>query len=112
MALFRSIQMYIERRNQYVEFKEERRNYSADFKANVALAAMQGEKSIAELAMQFAVHPNQISLWKQQMLNNLNRVFDNDHNVSELESKPANKHHARIGQLTAENDFLTKVLGR
>ncbi len=104
--------MYIERRNQYVEFKEERRNYSAEFKAAVALAAMKGDKSMAELAMQFAIHPNQIGLWKQQMLNNLNRVFDNDCAMPEPENKPGKNHHAKIGQLTAENDFLTKVLGR
>ncbi len=104
--------MNIERRNQHTDFKEDRRNYPADFKATVALAAMKGDKSMAELSMQFAIHPNQIGLWKQQLINNLNRVFDNDGALLEFESKPTNKHHAKIGQLTAENDFLTKVLGR
>ena len=92
--------------------QEERRSYSADFKAQVTLAAMKGDKSHAELAMEFAVHPNLIGLWKQQMLNNLNRVFDGDSNTLENIPKFIDNRHAKIGQLMAENDFLTKVLGR
>jgi transposase len=114
MELFRKHTMNTERRTFSTDFnvKEERRSYSADFKAQVALAAIKGDKSQAELAMQFAIHPNQISLWKQQMLNNLNRVFDNNCDVAAIENKIVNNHPAKIGQLMAENDFLTKVLGR
>jgi transposase len=101
-----------DRRVHHADFNEERRSYSADFKAKVALAAMNDDKSIAELAMQFAVHHTQVSLWKQQLLNNLNRVFDNDYDNPENKAKTTESHHAKIGQLTAENDFLTKVLGR
>jgi transposase len=96
----------------YFNVQEERRTYSADFKAQVTLAALKGDKSHAELAMEFAVHPNLISLWKQQMLNNLNRVFDGDSNAVEKTPTFIDNRHAKIGQLMAENDFLTKVLGR
>jgi transposase len=106
--------MYIERRSFPTEFNvhEERRAYSAEFKAQVALAAIRGEKSHAELGMEFAIHPNQVSLWKQQMLNNVNKVFDDDREYYEIVANIADNRHARIGQLMAENDFLTRVLGR
>ncbi len=106
--------MNTERRTFSTDFivQEERRAYSADFKAQVALAAIKGEKSHAELAMEFSVHPNLVGLWKQQLLNNLNRVFDNDSDNFESVTKFADNRHAQIGQLMAENDFLTKVLGR
>lgn len=110
--------MNTERRMFPTEFNghEERRAYSANFKAQVALAAIKGEKSHAELAMEFAIHPNQVSLWKQQMINNVNKLFDNDSEYSEYYDEAmaniADSRHAKIGQLMAENDFLTKVLGR
>ena len=106
--------MNTERRFLTTEFnvQEERRGYSADLKAQVALAAIKGEKSHAELGLEFAVHPNQVSLWKQQMLNNINRVFDNDNGITTSLPKAIDYRHAKIGQLMAENDFLTKVLGR
>jgi transposase len=95
-----------------LNIQEERRGYSADFKAQVALAAIKGEKSHAEIGLEFAIHPNQVSLWKQQLLNNVSRVFDNDNGRVESLPKPFDNRHAKIGQLMAENDFLTKVLGR
>ncbi len=52
-----------------------RRYHSAKFKAKVALAALKGDRTLAELAEQFDVHPNQISDWKQQMLDNASQVF-------------------------------------
>lgn len=90
----------------------ERRNYPADFKAQVAMAAMKGDKTLAELGMEFSVHPNLVSQWKQQFADNINRVFDNDDDNLESGPKTDNNRHAKIGQLMAENDFLTKVLGR
>jgi transposase len=90
----------------------ERRTYSADFKAQVAMAAIKGDKTLAELAIEFAIHPNQVSLWKRQLANNITRVFDNDDDNLENSPKTADNRHAKIGQLMAENDFLTKVLGR
>ena len=106
--------MFTERRTNSAFFyaQEERRSYSASFKAQVALEAIRDDKTTTELAMQFAVHPNQVSLWKQQFVNNIHRVFDNDITTLEIEPKAANGQHAKIGQIMAENDFLTKVLGR
>ena len=94
------------------DLPEERRGYSADFKAQVALEAIKGEKSHAEIGLEFAIHPNQVSLWRQQLLNNLNLLFDNDDIVLDINPKIADNRHSKIGQLMAENDFLTKVLGR
>jgi transposase-like protein len=91
--------------------QEDRRTYSADFKAKVALAAMRGDKTLAELATEFTVNPDQISLWKQQLVDNICQVFDQE--GLGVEKTPArNNRHAKIGELMAENDFLTKVLGR
>lgn len=104
--------MYHERRTHLMEFKvqEERRSYSANFKAQVALEAMKGEKTLLELAMEFAIHPSQITLWQQQFASNINLVFENGQ--AKNTSKTNDSQHAKIGQIMAENDFLTKVLGR
>lgn len=88
-----------------------RRNHSAAFKAKVALAALKGDKTMSELATQFDLHPNQIKQWKDQLLDGVTDVF---------EDKPKNKEpeiditslHAKIGQLTLENDFLEGALAR
>jgi transposase len=106
--------MNTERRTFSTDFiiQDERRSYSAEFKAQVALTAIKGEKSHTELAMEFAVNPNLVSLWKQQMLNNLSRVFDDENGILQSSPKSIDNRHAKIGQLMAENDFLTKVLGR
>ena len=85
-----------------------RRNHTAAFKAKVALAALKGEKTLLELAQQFDVHANQITQWKSQLLEGASGVFGN-------ESKPEaavdlKTLHAKIGQLTLENDFLEGAL--
>ena len=84
-----------------------RRNHSASFKAKVALAALRGDKTLSELAEQFDVHPNQISDWKQQMLDGAAGVFDGSRKSKEPDLKSL---HAKIGELTLENDFLEKAL--
>jgi len=90
-----------------------RRNFSADFKAKVALEALVGDKTLAELATKHDVHPNMITQWKRQAKQSLPAAFgrkasrgstDRDAEVKEL--------HAKIGQLTVENDFLSKAFGR
>jgi len=89
--------------------KRARRNHAAGFKAKVALAAIKGDKTLAELAEQFDVHPNQISEWKQQLLEHAPELFGGG-----LKSRPAVPDikvlHAKIGQLTLENDFLETAL--
>jgi len=76
--------------------KRPRRNHSAQFKARVALAALRGDKTLAELSEQFDVHANQIVPWKQQAVQNLAAVFDKgaDAKASEAEVKDL---HAKIG---------------
>ena len=91
--------------------KRPRRNHSPQFKAKVALAALRGEKTLAELAEQFDVHPNQIVQWRQQAVENLAGTFDRggSEKVSEVELKEL---HAKIGQLTLEVDFLERASGK
>ena len=87
-----------------------RRNHSPAFKAKVALLAVRGELTLAELAKKFDIHPNQITQWKTQLLDNAAAVFGD---VGKSDDLPdIQSLHAKIGQLTLENDFLEKTLGR
>lgn len=90
--------------------RRKRRNHSPTFKAQVALAALKGDKTLAELAQQFDVHPNQITDWKSQLLERAAHAFDETSNTA---AQPDLKTlHAKIGQLTLENDFLESALSR
>lgn len=86
-----------------------RRNHTATFKAKVALAAIKGEKTLSELAQEFDVHANQITQWKSQLLEGATGVFGGE---AKAESATATVDiktlHAKIGQLTLENDFLVR----
>lgn len=86
-----------------------RRNHSTSFKAKVALAAIRGDKTLVELAEQFDVHPNQISAWKQQVLDGASTVFEGSRKGKEPDIKEL---HAKIGELTLENDFLERALSK
>ena len=89
--------------------KRTRRTHSAVFKAKVALAAMSGDKTLAELAQQFDVHPNQITEWKRQLSERAADLFVGG--VAPAEPPiDLNALHAKIGQLTLENDFLAGAL--
>jgi len=89
--------------------KKTRRTHSAVFKAKVALAAMSGDKTLAELAQQFDVHPNQITDWKRQLSERAADLFVGGAAPAEppIDLKVL---HAKIGQLTLENDFLAGAL--
>lgn len=89
--------------------KRTRRAHSPVFKAKVALAALREDKTLAELAQQFDVHPNQITDWKKALCANAAELFDGKAGAQEpaVDIKTL---HAKIGQLTLENDFLECAL--
>jgi putative transposase len=89
-----------------------RRNHTPAFKAKVALAAVKGEKTLAELAQQFDIHPNQITQWKAQLLDGAAGVFGSDsRGDSQMPAADLTVLHAKIGELTLENDFLAEQGG-
>jgi transposase-like protein len=87
-----------------------RRNHTAAFKAKVALAALKGDKTLAELAQQFDVHPNQIAEWKSRLQERAAGVFGEEKSESETSQADVTRMQAKIGQLTLENDFLGRAL--
>ena len=88
--------------------KRTRRNHGATFKAQVALAAVKGDKTTAELAEQFKVHPTQITEWKQQLLARAADVFGGV--KAPVDTPDLKTLQAKIGQLALENDFLEGAL--
>ena len=91
--------------------RKPRRNHSAAFKARVALEAIRGEKTVAEIAAHHEVHPNQGTSWRAQLLENAAAIFggnalaaDGRERIREL--------HEKIGELTVERDFLGRALGK
>ena len=88
-----------------------RRNHTPAFKAKVALAAVKGEKTLAELAQQFDIHPNQITQWKAQLLDGAAGLFGSE-SRSDSQRPALTVLHAKIGELTLENDFLAGALGK
>jgi transposase len=88
-----------------------RRNHTAAFKAKVALAAIKGEKTLSELAEQFDVHANQITQWKSQLLEGAAVVFGSEAKAEAATATVDVKTlHAKIGELTLEDDFLEEAL--
>ena len=91
--------------------RRKRRNHAPAFKAKVALAAVKGERTLAELAEQFDIHPNQIQDWKKQLVEGAEDLFGGSATTARHNEQEVEKLHAKIGQLAMENDFLSKVLG-
>ena len=89
-----------------------RRNHTAAFKAKVALAAVKGEKTLAQLAQLFDVQPNQITAWKAQLLEGASEVFGSGPARPEAAALDVKTLHAKRGELTLENDFLSVALGK
>ena len=90
--------------------KRTRRNHSPDFKAKVALAAIKGDRTLAQLAEQFDVHPNQITTWKAQLEGGAADVFGVGSTAPIIPAVDVKSLHAKIGELTLENDFLEGAL--
>ena len=91
--------------------KRTRRNHSPAFEAKMALAAVKGEKTLAELAQQYDVHPNLINQWRSRLLEGAADVFGADPTVAEP-AVDVTVLHAKIGELTLANDFLSGALGK
>ena len=90
-----------------------RRRFTAEFKAKVALEAIRGERTISELATKHQLHPNQITQWKRQAIENLAKAFDDKAaDAQASRESEMTKLHAKIGQLVVERDFLAKAFDR
>ena len=88
-----------------------RRNLSPAFKAKVALAAVKGDRTIAQLAEHFDVHPNQITAWKSQLEGSASEIFGSGGGgTPAIPAIDVKSLHAKIGELTLENDFLEGAL--
>ena len=92
--------------------KRTRRTHSPAFKAKVALAAIKGEKTLAELAQLYDVHANQITTWRTQLLEGAAGVFGADPAAAAEPAIDVKTLHAKIGELTLVNDFLAGALGK
>ena len=90
-----------------------RRRFSAEFKAKVALEAIKGHETVADLSTRHGLHPTQIAAWKREAVEKLARVFD-EKNGARDQNRDAEltKLHAKIGQLVVERDFLSKAFDR
>lgn len=86
-----------------------RKQYSAQFKAKVALAAIRGEKTVAELASQYEIHPTMINNWKRQLLEGASNIFESSNSTAAVPSDQQaqiDELYRQIGQLKVERDFL------
>jgi transposase-like protein len=92
--------------------KRTRRNHSPEFKAKVALAALKGDRTIAQLSDQFGVHVSQITAWKEQLQASAANVFGSGGSTPPAPAVDVKALHAKIGELTLENDFLEGALSK
>jgi len=92
--------------------KQIRKKHSPAFKAKVALAALQGEHTIAELASRFEVHPSQIHAWKKALVQGAPQLFENGAGRPEKDQEALTAQlYQQIGQLKVERDFLSRRSG-
>ena len=93
--------------------KSHRKVYDGAFKARVVLEVLRGEKTLAEIAMEFGIHPNQIVTWKKQVLAILHEVLSRKVNTSAKQQEELqNELFKQIGELKVQNEFLKKNLAK
>ena len=88
-----------------------RKTHSPQFKAKVALAAIQNDETAAQLASRFGIHPTMVSNWKRKMLEGAADIFDKNNKTKKQEEARTDELYKQIGQLKVENDFLSRKLG-
>ncbi len=91
---------------------KKRRNHSPEFKSKVALAAIKGDQTLSELSRQYGINSNLIVKWKKQLIDQSSEVFASAKGLAPDRESEIHGLQAKVGQLTMENDFLAKVLGR
>lgn len=92
--------------------KKTRRKFTAAFKTQVVLEAIKERRTLTELAKRFEVHPNQISTWKKEFLDNADKAFDSPQKSKNKDVIDVSKLYEKIGVLEMERDFLKKNLNR
>jgi transposase len=92
--------------------RRKRRTHKPEFKAKVAMTAIQGDLTMADMIKKFDVHANQITEWKKQLFGSASDVFGDRVSNSEEAEETIQELHAKIGRLTMENDFLERGLER
>jgi transposase len=89
-----------------------RRKFTSEFKAKVAIEAIKGQRTVNELAQEFEVHPNQIAVWKKQLLGSASDVFSRGKDLdSERKAAECDRLYRKVGQLQVEVDWLKKKTG-
>ena len=92
--------------------KRSRRNHSSKFKARIALEALRGDATLAELASRHGVHATQIAAWRKLLLERAGEVFEHGNPAAEDAERRIRDLQAKVGELTMERDFLAGALGR
>jgi putative transposase len=99
-------------RNKEANMTKQRNNYSADFKARVAIAAIKGDETVNEIASTYGVHPNQVTTWKKQALSIIPDAFSSRQvRQAEADQELRARLYQEIGQLKVELDWLKKKAG-
>jgi len=91
---------------------KKRKQYSSDFKAKVALAAVRGDETVPQLAARHGLHPTQINTWKKQLTQHASELFTRGSGSDKESIGSADDLHRVIGQLVVERDFLDRKLNR